>query len=255
VTWPARVTRNGQQLSGRVSALLDEAAAAARVTPVNLVVTQGSWSDGSKSAGTHAGGGAFDLRTWNLTQVQREALQWELRRRGVAAWLRGYGDGTTFDPHLHGIVCDEPGLSDAARQQCVDYSRGLDGLARKGPDPYRRPVVIGFPIQEDEDVPLTPEEIEKVAIRSAEHVWNRFKVSAADGSLRSLRDVLEAAYRHATAPTAVDQVDEEALATHLAAALIPALPGITQDALEAAVREAGPDVLRAVLGSLDNPPV
>lgn len=166
MTWPARVVRNGETISGRVSALIDAAAGAADV-PFNLiVVVQGSWDDGSKSAGTHRGGGAFDLRTWNLTAKQRNDIMFELRRRGVAAWLRGYADGTNFDPHLHGIVCDESGLSPEARQQCIDYSHGLDGLARKGPDPYPRPkVVLSFPMTEpkDDDMPLSTAEITAIA--------------------------------------------------------------------------------------------
>ena len=162
MAWAAKVTRNGEAISGRVSALLDDAAQAANVPRSLIVIVQGSWDDGSLSGGTHTGGGAFDLRTWNMTKAQREALQLELRRRGVAAWLRGYGDGTTFDPHLHGIVCDEPGLSPQARQQCTAYANARDGLARNGPDPYPRPKQTGFPKTQPEEEDMNADQDRKL---------------------------------------------------------------------------------------------
>jgi hypothetical protein len=49
------------------------------------------------------------------------------------------------------------------------------------------------------DVPLTEQEIEKIAIQSAEMVWNRFKLRAPDGgqTFVSLRDALEEIYKKA----------------------------------------------------------
>lgn len=140
-----RIPRNGQRLTRRVNALIDVAADAAGLNPADVVCVQGSWSDGSKSAGTHSGGGAFDLRVWNLPSSKIDDLVYQLRKRcGGPVWLRDQAHGG-FDPHIHGIVRDEAGLSAAARQQVQDYDRGLNGLASKGRDYHPRPAWARFP--------------------------------------------------------------------------------------------------------------
>jgi hypothetical protein len=247
MTWPARVTRNGQQLSGRVSALLTAAATAAAVPLTKVVVVQGSWSAGSKSAGTHGGGGAFDLRTWNLTQVQRESMMYELRRRGTAAWLRGYSDGTSFDPHLHGIVMDEPGLSSEARTQVADYKKGLDGLARKGKDPYPRPrVVIGFPLTQPTSQPPPEDDVQltdKIALVTNQGVAYSSPQTTVAGALSStnyyvlvVRNMLAAqaaqiaALSKAVAALAADpDLDEARLTEIVKAAVAEAVPEVVAD--------------------------
>lgn len=138
-------------LSSRVWALLEDAYAAAGLDPSTyLVVTQGSWSDGSLSGSTHSGGGAFDLRTWNLPERVRRDLCRELvvplrERCGLAVWFRDETHGG-FAPHIHGIVRDEPELGSGAAWQVSDADAGRNGLSgsANGPDYHPRPAYRGF---------------------------------------------------------------------------------------------------------------
>ena len=137
-------------LTARVWALLRDAYKAAGLKETDLVVTQGSWHHGSLSGSTHDGGGAFDLRVWNIPAAKVEPLVVELRKRNVCAWKRDKVHGG-FDPHIHGIVRDEAGLASGAAWQVADYDRGNNGLqgASAGKDyhprPAQRPFVYGPP--------------------------------------------------------------------------------------------------------------
>jgi hypothetical protein len=180
--WQERVTVNGQTLTKRVWALLDDAYTAAGMNPDSyLTVTQGSFKGGSgadASGSTHDGGGAFDLRTWNLpASVQANlcaVLIDALRRRNVCAWYRDQAHGG-FDPHIHGIVRDEPGLSSGAAWQVAEYDRVHNGLSNQGPDYHARPPQTPFD-PEETDVPLTPTEITAIA----DAVWAKI-IRTADG--------------------------------------------------------------------------
>lgn len=130
-------------LTARVWALLRDAYKAAGLPETSLVVTQGSWHHGSASGTTHDGGGAFDLRVWNLPAAKHEALVVELRKRNVCAWKRDKAHGG-FDPHIHGIVRDEADLSRGALYQCREYDQGRDGLASQGKDYHPRPTQHPF---------------------------------------------------------------------------------------------------------------
>lgn len=143
----SRVTKAGPNgavvLTARVWALLADAEKAVGLKAGTLVVTQGSWHHGAQSGSTHDGGGAFDLRTWNLPASRHEALVVELRKRNVCAWKRDAAHGG-FQPHIHGIVRDEAGLSKGARDQVAAYDRGRDGLSAAGPDYHPRPAQHPF---------------------------------------------------------------------------------------------------------------
>lgn len=188
--WQARETRDGETLTRRVWALLADAEAAAGIPPGTLVVTQGSWSAGSLSGSTHLGGGAFDLRTWNLHSGKVEPLVVELRRRNVCAWLRDRQHGG-FDPHVHGIVRDEPGLSSGARWQVAEYDAGHDGLSRRGRDYHDRPTQR--PFDPEDDMPLTDADIERIA----EAVWRR--AVKVDGEQRRMGAMAVACWKAARA--------------------------------------------------------
>lgn len=136
----SRQTRGGWTLSVRVWALIEDARRAAGVNHGRARVVQGSWHEGDLSAGTHSGGGAFDLSATALNKAESLVLVDELRRRNVCAWLRSPDFGwTSSGPHIHGIVRDEPGLSQDARAQVKAYDRGLNGLAGRRRDPHARP--------------------------------------------------------------------------------------------------------------------
>ena len=169
-----RETRNGVTLEDRVWALLEDAFIAAGIPLTKMRVIQGSWSKGSKSAGTHAKGGAFDLSIAQLTRAEALALVNELRRRMVCAWMRTPEFGWPTEaggPHIHGIVADDPGLSWAAMRQVLAYRLHRNGLALGRPDPHPRPNALAF---------KRPEE---VAVKDLH--WG-----ATNGSVRALQKAL-----------------------------------------------------------------
>ena len=140
-----RVTRNGETLSSSTSALLTP-------LPQRPASRCGrSWSSGLLGHRLQVrrhprGRQGVDLRTWNLTETQRETLNFELRRRNVAAWLRGYGRDKHGPPPARHRDRRAGKYAQAARVQVIDYGKGLNGLANKGKDPYPRPkVVVPFP--------------------------------------------------------------------------------------------------------------
>jgi len=153
MTAPAtpRVTRGGKVLSARMWAMLEDAYRAAGADPARyLHVGQGSFraDDPVPASGTtHNGGGAADLRVWNLPATVQanlcEKLVRELRRRGGCAWFRDEEHGG-FAPHIHVILRDEPGLSESAAWQCREYDAKRDGLTRGGPDYGPRPTWVPF---------------------------------------------------------------------------------------------------------------
>ena len=145
----ARLTVDGNTLRLRVWGLLDDARRAADLSPGAARVLQGSYNAGrvAASAGTHDGGGAFDLSVAGLTDAQQDRLIWHLRRRNVCAWIRSPRYGwTSTGAHIHGIVRDEPKLSAGAKAQVAAYDRGENGLANRGQDPHKRPTQ--YPVEE-----------------------------------------------------------------------------------------------------------
>lgn len=110
---------------------------AARATPA--WITQGSYSANVEaSAGTHDGGGTFDMSVAGLTGPQKQALVRALREAGFAAWLRG---APSFVPHIHAVAIGDPDLPRAARAQVADYFAGKDGLAGRRRDPHGGPII------------------------------------------------------------------------------------------------------------------
>lgn len=148
-------------------------------------LAQGSWHNGDQSAGTHTGGGAGDVRIVNVPASLREPFVVELRKRNACAWLRDTAHGWTTGDHIHLIVRDEPGLAVSARAQVIAYDRGLDGLARRGPDYHPRPTQYPVEHYTEADMPLTPDDVKAVA----QAVWNtQYKdpVAGANASTASL---------------------------------------------------------------------
>lgn len=80
------------------------------------------------SAGTHAGGGAFDHQKGN----DKETTIW--RECGWADWQRGSPEDSAFDDHNHGIVQGCPHVSGDAAGQLDQYEQGCNGLADWGTD-------------------------------------------------------------------------------------------------------------------------
>lgn len=109
-------------------------ASAMGVKNPHFYMVQGSYSSSvSASGGTHDGGGAIDLRTWQHTKTDVVKMVKALRMAGFAAWKRGFG-GDNFDPHIHAIAIGDRQLSSGARNQVAEYFRGGDGLIGSAPD-------------------------------------------------------------------------------------------------------------------------
>lgn len=103
------------------------------------VISQGSFSQGSMSAGTHSGPGAVDIGFAGVPEKHRKAIVKWLKLAGFAAWARtGPAWGTNND-HAHGILRGTRGLPSAAAAQVASFDRGRDGLAYDKPDPTFRP--------------------------------------------------------------------------------------------------------------------
>ena len=65
---------------------------------------QGSYSNGSLSAGTHSGGGAVDIMFAGLNAKQRRATVKWLRKAGFAAWAREGAVWGTNNDHCHAVL-------------------------------------------------------------------------------------------------------------------------------------------------------
>lgn len=127
----AQMHWRGSRFDARTVDMLKEAE---RLSGIRIEPTQGSYNTSvSASAGTHAGGGAVDIRTRHLTRPQVDQLVAALRRVGFAAWYRTRAQGFTMD-HIHGIAVDCPDLSTGAQAQVSQYLRGTNGLKGAGRD-------------------------------------------------------------------------------------------------------------------------
>jgi hypothetical protein len=170
--------------------LIEDAGKAAEVA---THVVQGSWSSSvGASAGTHSGGGAFDLRSRDYTRGQALRLVDELRRRNVCAWWRTAEFGWAGDPHIHGIVRDEPGLSPAAAQQVRDYDRGRNGLASHAPDPFPRPPQSPFQ-PGGPAMPLDQNDLDRIAAVVTTHVLDIVRKEGISGAAQHAIEARDAA--------------------------------------------------------------
>jgi hypothetical protein len=100
---------------------------------------QGSYSNGSLSAGTHSGGGAVDVMFAGLNAKQRRATVKWLRKAGFAAWAREGAVWGTNNDHYHAVLRGHRNLSPEAAAQVADYDNGRNGLATSLPDHTWRP--------------------------------------------------------------------------------------------------------------------
>ena len=108
-------------------------------SPITLV--QGSYSGGvAASAGTHNGGGAFDITSYNGKNRVRV-----LRILGTTADIR-IKIIDIWDEHIHGIVCGDGSASKGAKYQVSEYYSGRNGLANRRRDtgwrPYKLPILF-----------------------------------------------------------------------------------------------------------------
>lgn len=111
------------------------------------------------SAGYHDQGGCMDVRTWDLTGSQVDALVRACRERGGAAWRR---DKTPahggMDPHCHITLGSDSPLSAGAAASWRSYLAGDDGLAGGRTDYEWRPSPLVTTPPED-DMPYTEKQL------------------------------------------------------------------------------------------------
>lgn len=126
-----RVQVQGHTVNRRTARMIAEA----ELIGGPLRITQGSYSDGVNSAGTHHGGGVVDFSTrgLRLTQINRRVRA--LRLVGFAAWHRTEADG--FTSHIHAVAVGTNDLDPAAARQVAALRRGRNGLANNGLDRHR----------------------------------------------------------------------------------------------------------------------
>jgi len=170
-----RVVKGGQELTARTWALIDDVA---EELGLELQVVQGGFKAGSgarASGSTHDVGDVFDIRSKTLPAHRLVDVVVAFRRRNVCMWLRDPDHGwTKTGPHLHGVLRDSVhGLSTGAAWQVQDYDRKNNGLTggAHAADPFPRPEQV--PFQLEDDVALTDADIERIAQRTADLVWNR----------------------------------------------------------------------------------
>lgn len=101
------------------------------------VVTQGGYNKGgvAASAGTHDGGGVWDMSVIGMGDKQiHAAVKW-MRKAGFAAWYRNW-DGNR---HIHAVLLGHRKASGGAKDQMTDYRQHRDGLAAHAWDNEWRP--------------------------------------------------------------------------------------------------------------------
>lgn len=102
---------------------------------------QGSFSQGTLSAGTHSKGGTLDIMFAGLNAKQRKATVKWLRKAGFAAWARegnAWGANGSND-HCHAVLLGHRTLSVEAMKQTDSYLSHRDGLAGNNYDKTWRP--------------------------------------------------------------------------------------------------------------------
>ncbi|MGW4487226.1 peptidoglycan-binding protein [Amycolatopsis sp. NPDC004368] len=132
VTAGSHVTYHGVTLNTRTKAMLVKAEG---LLGRQLSLSQGSYNPGGDpmSAGTHDGGGTFDVSVSGLSTATRTSVVKTLRQVGFAAWLRT-PEQADWPYHIHAVAISDPDLSSAAQHQTGDYYLGLNGLAGREAD-------------------------------------------------------------------------------------------------------------------------
>ena len=136
------------RVTPRVAGIIQDVRKEVKLPAGSLRVMQGSYNRGvAASAGVHDGGGAFDVSITGLSDPQIVAVTVAFRRRNVCFWPRLKKYGWNGSPHGHGVVRDEPGLSDAAKKQIKNYDAGNNSLAGDSRQVDRLPHPKQFPVE------------------------------------------------------------------------------------------------------------
>lgn len=103
-------------------------------------IGQGSYSNGSLSAGTHSRGATVDVMFAGLTKKQQHGVVKWLKKAGFAAWART-GPGWEGNEHAHAVLRGhrKAFIAPQAAAQVVDYDNRRNGLVSNLPDKSWRP--------------------------------------------------------------------------------------------------------------------
>lgn len=147
-------------------------------------ITQGGWMGDLAAAlsGPTHDADALDLRVWDRTQSQVEAMVRVARALGAAAWLRNKRHGGFTDPHIHLVPGRWAHPSPSALRQWDACRNGRDGLASNGPDYHPYPLATTPP---EDDMPYTKDQLIEI-VRDA--VREELKASGLDQLARLERD-------------------------------------------------------------------
>lgn len=162
------------------------------------------------SAGYHDAAGCIDVRTWDLTGSQIDALVRTVRTHGAAAWRR---DKTPLhggmDSHCHITLGSDQPLSAGAAASWRSYLDGRNGLANNAPDYEWRPSPLvtnpPAPITPKEDV-VTPEDINAVADLVVTKLLAH-KIDAKSGHISIEQAITQAANAPGVVRTEVGKID------------------------------------------------
>jgi hypothetical protein len=169
------------RMSPQMDAWWDLYVAALGFTPT---ITQGGWMGdlaADLSGPTHDAD-ALDLRVWDRTQNQVEAMVRTARALGAAAWLRNKQHGGFTDPHIHLVPGRWAHPSPSALRQWDALRAGRDGLANNGPDYHPYPLANTPP---EDDMPYTEKQLAEI-VRAA--VREELKATGLDQLARLERD-------------------------------------------------------------------
>ena len=216
-----------------------------------------------KSAGTHAGGGVFDIR-----QVDPRVVALARAMGAWATYLRLWKD----NEHTHGVLAGCPHVAPQAQDQLDEVRANGDGLVGNRPDPHPDPdtwrtwsqgiawaktELARLDREKEDDMPLTDADVARIAAATRDAVlWAPTFPGAKGLGGSSIRNNLGmgAAYSAQTLAavrvlagksTTVD-VDEEALALAVVEGLAPVLAAATDpERVTAALVDAIPPALAA----------
>lgn len=160
-----RVTYQGHPMDKMTRQAIIDLEAALGYDPGQLSVMQGCYAHRvAASAGTHDGGGAFDL-----THADWERKQHVGRSIGLAIWHRTAIPGL-WPEHVHAIVIGNERMSPSAARQVAAYRSYRDGLVSNRHDGTWHPSPIKAfhydphkshpsPMKPQEEEDMKPEEI------------------------------------------------------------------------------------------------
>lgn len=232
------------------------------------LVTQGAWNGGAgavaASAGTHAGGGVWDVDPKLVDTDAKRAAWWAA---GIVPFYRITADApvSQWPPHGHVVTIGCPHLAPSAAAQIEQARKGRNALQNSGPfrGSIPSPIRAWDQVQEEDDM-ATPEEVAGAIFGSTFGARGKFGeiVQRLDDKSASAEDVAQAIFgstfgAQGTFGQLVQRLDRTAVEqAGQIAGLIDALRQVGSGsvdvaAVEAAARKGAQDALKGATVSVD----